>query len=88
MSHVATERATQDSPARSRQLARLALARPFSVLRHPIATVRWWRAMRSWDAPKTDDEFVRFVRDTGFEARSRAALAAYDSRSVPTDPER
>ena len=72
---------------------RLRILRPWV---HPLATIRRlrfrlrWR--RSFPTPEQVDqmtvrEIETYVRDTGFDARIRKAVAESNSRGVPANPD-
>jgi hypothetical protein len=58
--------------------------------RHPVVTVRRWRFERRAPRPEDFDrmnvqDFETYVRDIGFDARIKAALAEADASAVQPD---
>jgi hypothetical protein len=69
---------------RGRRLIRRVLDHPAYTIRHPLRTFSWWRAASALATPARveamdESRFRAVVRDSGFEARTTAALAAHQA---------
>ena len=72
---------------RGRKLLRRVLEHPLYAVRHPLTTFRWWRAVSALATPARvsrmdQDRFRAVLRDSGFEARTMASLAAHQAREA------